>query len=73
LRLLLVASKVAHPSSRASHRSITKAQRELEREKNKLRQQEAKLKNDIKRSAKEGNMTSAQILAKVSLIPHRLM
>src|SRR5579859_4907289 len=49
---------------RQHQRSLEKAQRELDRERTKLEQQEKKLINDIKKSAKAGQMPACKIMAK---------
>lgn len=47
-----------------NQRALERTQRELERERRKLEQQEKKLISDIKRSAKDGQVTAAKIQAK---------
>src|SRR5579859_7053075 len=49
---------------RQHQRSLEKAQRELDRERTKLEQQERKLINDIKKSAKAGQMPACKVMAK---------
>ncbi|CCU99506.1 unnamed protein product [Malassezia sympodialis ATCC 42132] len=45
-------------------RSLQRAQRELERERSKLEAQEKKLVNDIKRHARQGQMSACNVMAK---------
>ena len=49
---------------RQHQRSLAKAQRELDRERSKLEQQEKKLIQDIKRSAKAGQMVRTSTVVK---------
>lgn len=49
---------------RKNQRALEKTQRELLRETNKLQQQEKKLISEIKKSAKQGQITSAKVQAK---------
>ena len=49
---------------RQHQRSLAKAQRELDRERSKLEQQEKKLIQDIKRSAKTGQMVRTSTVGK---------
>lgn len=57
-------SKTPAERLRQHQRSLQKAQRELDRERTKLEQQEKKLIIDIKKSAREGQMTACKIQAK---------
>jgi len=49
---------------RQHQRALAKAQRELDRERNKLEASEKKLVNDIKHSAKLGQMNACKVMAK---------
>ena len=49
---------------RAHQRALTKAQRELDRERSKLEAQEKKLIVDIRKSAREGQMSACRIQAR---------
>jgi len=49
---------------RQHQRSLEKAQRELDRERTKLEEQEKKLINDIKKSAKAGQVPACKVMAK---------
>ncbi|KDN45973.1 Snf7-domain-containing protein [Tilletiaria anomala UBC 951] len=49
---------------RQNQRTLQKAQRELDRERAKLEQQEKKLVIDIKKTAKEGQMTACKVMAR---------
>ncbi|CAO3623903.1 unnamed protein product [Mucor hiemalis] len=49
---------------RQHQRSLTKAQRELDRERERLERQEKKLILDIKKSAKDNQMSACKIMAK---------
>ncbi|KAI9317916.1 Snf7-domain-containing protein [Dichotomocladium elegans] len=49
---------------RQHQRTIVKAQRELDRERERLERQEKKLIADIKKSAKEGQMSACKVMAK---------
>ncbi|UZJ56997.1 hypothetical protein CBS101457_006317 [Exobasidium rhododendri] len=57
-------SKTPAERLRQHQRSLQKAQRELDRERTKLEQQEKKLIVDIKKSAKDGQMSACKIQAK---------